>query len=1151
MLTINRSQVFLSGRRKRDKPLTVPYEGGAVSSYAQERDVICVVNGRRLEKDEFAQFTPHDGSILHFVECEADLVNAIILIVYIVAIVLSVSSGRSPSTRGAETATRDSGFGDESPSYGFNGIRNSTREGAAIPVVYGPHTVGGQVIQTWAEEGANESQSLFMLIGLSEGPVVRIGEHDEDINLPAGQGLGGLFINGLPVDGSLRGVQISLRMGSDTQSIIPGFETINVSFDQRIELTGASAATWATKDAVNEILVNLEFPSGLYSTNPETGDTETESVGVNMKVFPANEAGATTGPAVVDRSFTFTRSKRSAFYKTIKSGPLGIGFYKVEVRRTFSIPPLYSQNNNQSVDQCVLNSFVERRYVGQQHPNVALIGLRIQANEQISGSLPTVTTFLVGRNLLNQTPLDGGDNSDPLNGGDSFNPALAAWDMLTNVRYGMGSRISVEDLDVESFQEWADFCSELIPRFDGDEMINWVIRFQVSASFDIAGSGWEAVSRIARMSRAILVQLGSVIRVKLERADRVPVMLFTMGNIVPDTISIDYIPKRERANLVEVEFLDGRRPIYERMTETLEDPQLINEGQFERKIVLDCFGTTLAHQARRWGALIIRQERALDRRLTFHTGLDAVFLEPGDVVLVSHDMPDWAFSGRLTGVNGDGNVMLDRTVSIEADTIYTYLEADEDGDIQETTFSVGAGDAGDLTALPVTPLTSGGSVQGRLFVVGKKITTKREWLVERMERVNETEIQIQAIPYIPEIYSDSSEPFPAEFVEIPEVDLPDPVENLTAVETYVSDGVSRIALNWDAPSGGPTPNRYGIWVRYNDESPVGLNETTDTDYEHDFELPQGTRLTFIVVSYLSTGQGLTLDESESVAIDLMRDDATDAVAIRPDGMAGIVPLVVQQGATTLYDLTWTHPGSETLSTVRYDLRWGDWNGGGIVAELVNALTTTARAAAVARQIYLRARAIASKTYSLVPAVIELPATTHATYATEAGETTLDPLGAAISNGVASRWLDDRIVVYQIAEDIPLTFEAPVVDTGGVQATLIGWNIVCAPAFFSPPGHFYRLHPWNEDFAWNGDIDRDDYILWDWTLRYKSNLGDSWTELTGAKSTFSSDLVITGRYFQVVISAQRVDHSAPMAPVVTPPYKSRAMIARCHVKFLKA
>ena len=190
--------------------------------------------------------------------------------------------------------------GDEgSTTYRLGGIgQNRNGENAVIPVVFGEHDAGGLEIAAYTE--ANGSGDTFnILLLLSEGPVESIGGLTADAdnltsldgNLPAGLRFNDQL--GLNFDD----ITASIRLGSDEQDPIPGFELSVVQFavDQtatqsvtpgpgNVELAegtltpgvpadDAELAKWDTAitydmtEAADQIRLILTAPKGLYTAS--------------------------------------------------------------------------------------------------------------------------------------------------------------------------------------------------------------------------------------------------------------------------------------------------------------------------------------------------------------------------------------------------------------------------------------------------------------------------------------------------------------------------------------------------------------------------------------------------------------------------------------------------------------------------------------------------------------------------------------------------------------------------------------------------------------------------------------------------------------------------------------------------------------------
>lgn len=223
----------------------------------------------------------------------------------------------------------------DSPTYGFDGIQNNASLGAAIPVAYGDHDVGGQIIQIHKEASADaRSEILFMLLAVSEGPIAQYGRgstvYTSDQNNLTGSAIPeGMRINRIEAS-TLSNVFVSLRMGTQNQSPLPDFlDVVNATdfaFALQSEGNGRPLFEWETRTAVDKVDVNLAASRGLFATT-QTG-TRSASVRVRLRVLTTDLA-----TTVFNQTFTLSANSRNPAYFTIRARNLPIAKYIIRVDR--------------------------------------------------------------------------------------------------------------------------------------------------------------------------------------------------------------------------------------------------------------------------------------------------------------------------------------------------------------------------------------------------------------------------------------------------------------------------------------------------------------------------------------------------------------------------------------------------------------------------------------------------------------------------------------------------------------------------------------------------------------------------------------------------------------------------------------------------
>lgn len=255
----------------------------------------------------------------------------------------------------------------------------------------------------------------------------------------------------------------------------------------------------------------------------------------------------------------------------------------------------------------------------------AYVACTFTANEQISGSAPTVTAIVEGLKV------------DVWTGSAwvkqySRNPAYCLLDFLTSSRYGLG--IPVAKIDQESFKAVAAYCDELV---DGEP------RFQLDIVIDSQQEGPDAISAILATFGGFLVYSDGMIRLRVDRSEA-PVQAFTMDNIVEGSFSYAKAKRKDVPNRIAVEFIDPNAPegAWERSKIVAEDEVDQDlRGELNEKVI-QLWGITRHTQAGRMARFYLDSARLCNTFCEFRVGIGALACEVGDIVKVSHDVPGWS-----------------------------------------------------------------------------------------------------------------------------------------------------------------------------------------------------------------------------------------------------------------------------------------------------------------------------------------------------------------------------------------------------------------------------------------------------------------------------------------------------------------------------
>lgn len=908
------------------------FEPTEVKELPDKSACYCILNGRKIPFSDWAgtMVVPHDHLV--FVRVPG---------FWMFVLYLALMLGSAYAYKSLMPKNKSG----ESPTYSFDQIETTARTGQPIPVVYGKHAVGGQYINTFKtlsksmpinssgqtiEFGYGEPR-LSALIALSEGPISAIGNQGADVDNLTGDDIPlGIRINGVEAR-DIPGINVSWRLGYPDQTPIGGFSDTSVSVNVNKTVYAASPVTEITTTEVDAFSVILTWPSGLIYI----GSSKIHTVNQQLRFRYQRLATASSTPtesAWTTFNITVKGKTTSSFSLEFKFDNLENGFYAVQVVRlqTYDDPTFGGYSTQYSFD--TLNQITYGDSLS--YPNVALLGLKnIPASIVGGGGLPVINVEVLGKLVYIWT---GGTVSSPVFSllySDS--PAWCAADMLLNQRYGGGAfGMNLCDLDLQGFDDWADYAAELIDIGDGASTLG--ARFTCNAVFDTKESIWDQVQKIASSSRVALIKTGRKVKPKIDRAASV-VQLFTMGNIVRDSFAYITDTRQDKPNYVEVQYLnedDSWNP----------DTQVAfgsNLSEFFRKDPIRFSCITRSYQAARQAKYILNIHELSRRAVEFEVPIDALASEPGDVVAVAHDSTGWAIaSGRVVAATST-TVTLDSEVTVPGvgSLSITVRTSGTGADVFQTRVcnsSAGVKAAG--TSLSISSAWNGGDVPVKGDIWSASTTTigglaAKPYRIQSVERdYDKLTARIEATEYTTSIYSDDPGDVPSvSGGENPgQLVVPPEVIDLVAVEvdTVQDDGtlIIQASLSWSKPTSSTQyKNKVYYKITSDPAAQGGFDYIGETDGA---SFIVGQQFIALGESYIFAVTSATLEGLEFI----LPGDAPQ-VALSITGSNALPPditgfQVSQNGSQLVF--IWN---ALTISNLQgYEIRSGaSWQGGSVVA----------------------------------------------------------------------------------------------------------------------------------------------------------------------------------------------------------------------------
>ena len=497
------------------------------------------------------------------------------------------------------------------PTYSWDGVTSTTGQGAFVPITYGTVLSGGQIISQFVETSGNK-QYLHRLYAAGEGEL-----EFSDIR-----------VNSTPYE-RYKDITIETRPGDNEQTIIPGFDKTVSQSQLGYEL---SNSVWrevlVTGTATEAIQLSIECPNGLYHQNDDGGlghvelflsiqykkksDTDWKTYNDNLKI-----EGSTA--TAIRNQYIIEHLDPDEYYVRIKI-----------VRYSESDP-----NNIRNMFKTNWTAVGGVVYDGFRYPGTALVAMKGLATEQLSGS-PNVTFLKTRAKVWAYNPHTGNYEQQ-----DATNPAWAAYDYIHQAYRVKNNHTGQFEFDIrgasadlmlyDRFAEWAKYCDKK----------NLKINIEMSQADNVLSAVNE---NIAPIGYGVVLLFGTKYGPVWDSISE-PVQMFGMGNIIKGTFNEEFLPTNDRANAIEVTFTNKDKN-YERDTVTVYGSDYDTDND-DKTTQVTCNGITDYKQAYRYGKFQLFCNERLIRTVSFEADVDAIACTVGDVVLISHDIPEWSWSGRI------------------------------------------------------------------------------------------------------------------------------------------------------------------------------------------------------------------------------------------------------------------------------------------------------------------------------------------------------------------------------------------------------------------------------------------------------------------------------------------------------------------------
>ncbi len=504
-----------------------------------------------------------------------------------------------------------------SPTYALQSQGNQARLGQPIPVIYGRHLVYPDLAATpWTEYAGNE-QYLHQLHCIGQGEYDLEQVRIEDTPISSFEEVTyEIVAPGDPVTLFEADVTTAAEVAGQE---LKGTNELEAGDDGWIGPFAANPAGTAAE----EIGIDLVMPRGLYYANT-SGGLDPRTIDWEVEARAIDEDGGALGGWVQLGAESVTAATNTAQRRSDRY-PVASGRYEVRLRRTDAKDT--DARAGHEIRWQGLKAFLSGEPV---FGDLTLLAVRMRATDNLSQRSSRLVNCILTRRLPIWDPVAGWSSPQPTRS--------IAWAFADAARAHCGADLPDARIDLAALHALDGLWQGRDDRFD--------------AVFDQGVTVWEALTRIARVGRAVPFLQGGILRLVRDEARTLPVALFGPRNIVKGSLKVQYLmPGEDTADAVTVEYFSARIWAPDEVTASLAD------SAADQPAKVELFGCTDEAQALREGLYMAAANRYRRRMVSFRTELEGLIPTYGDLIAVAHDMPRWGQGGEVVAWESESRTL--------------------------------------------------------------------------------------------------------------------------------------------------------------------------------------------------------------------------------------------------------------------------------------------------------------------------------------------------------------------------------------------------------------------------------------------------------------------------------------------------------------
>ena len=497
------------------------------------------------------------------------------------------------------------------------------------------------------EEPHTPVEARNTLLSVSYAKVlVAVGEGPLD-GMPTGRDI---YLNGTPLENesggaNFGGVTWEWRNGTQNQTYIQGMPETSNETSVGVELTVPNPWTQTlTKKSLSAARVTLSWPA--LQQQLENGDV------VGYAINYVLEISTDGGAFVVDQAHTVSGKTNTEYERThtIKLPRNPISGWTIRVRR------LTPDSESQLIqDTMKVKSYTEVVDMKSSYPNTALLFVQFDSRLFGGGSIPTISVETRGRvirvpdNYDPETRTYSGTWAGAFKWAWTDNPAWVYFDILTQERFGLGSRVDATQVDKWSLYEIAQYCDVMLD--DGTGAGTKAPQHTCNIYIQTQADAWTVLRDLVTIFNGMTYWNGKQFTVLADRQEDLNNLpLYNRTNVIDGKFKYQTTDERSIFTSALVSYDDPKNHYGTEVEAVWEKSEILRWGG-DRQTTISAIGCTSRAEAQRRGKYQLLTNM-YNRTTSFKTGLQALAAksQPGKIIAIADPViAGKPFTGRLVG----------------------------------------------------------------------------------------------------------------------------------------------------------------------------------------------------------------------------------------------------------------------------------------------------------------------------------------------------------------------------------------------------------------------------------------------------------------------------------------------------------------------